>query len=193
MVDQSSWNFLPPGNYIISVSVKDNVSQKIGIYEDSIILVPHVYATAQEKISRLVMSDSIRVADSAYIAEYGGKFVRNSLVILPRPGNVYLEGQLAHYYCELYELKKDENDSLSALAVYEILYRTEDAEFSLYAGPDSVYANWPANVEGQPFLKGTLNRLQKGEYILHVIVYDLNDPEVKREDVRETAARFVID
>jgi GWxTD domain-containing protein len=190
LVDQADFDSLLPANYIISVSVIDSVSQKIGIYNDSVVLVPHVYATAQEKISRLVMSDSIWVADSAYIAENGGKFVRNSLVIIPRPGNVYLEGQLANYYCELYDLKKDENDSLHALVIYNLLYKTEKDEFAFYAAPDSLHANWPA--EAQPFLKGTLN-LPKGEYIFHIIVHDLNDPKAKKEEVRETASKFIID
>jgi len=192
-VDQYSCDTLVPGFYEIAVSVRDSVTQKIGIYQDtSVILVPHVSVKAQEKISRIVMADSIWVADSAYVEKYGGKFIRNSLVIVPRPGNVYLEGQLAKYYCELYELKKDEKDSLRALAVYNVLYKTKNNEFVLYAEPDSEYVNWPADVAGQLFLKGTLN-LPKGEYIFHVIVYDLNDPQAKKEEVRETASKFIID
>jgi GWxTD domain-containing protein len=190
LVDQFSWNFLLPGNYVISVSVKDNVTQKIGIYKDTtIILVPHVYATAQEKISRLVMADSIWVADSAYVEKYGGKFIRNSLVIVPHPGNVYLEGQSTpSYYCEVYGLKS-KNDSTSTLIIYNILSQIENDEFVLYA-TNSEYASWPA--DGQSFLKGTVN-LPKGEYIFHIIVYDLNDPKPKKEEVRETASKFIID
>jgi GWxTD domain-containing protein len=192
-VDQYSCDTLVPGFYEIAVSVRDSVTRKIGIYEDtSVILVPHVSVKAQEKISRIVMADSIWIADSAYVEKYGGKFIRNSLVIIPRLGNVYLEGQLANYYCELYELKKDEKDSLHALAVYNVLYKTKNNEFVLYAKPDSEYVNWPADVGGQLFLKGTLN-LPKGDYILHIIVCDLNDPEAKKEEVRETAAGFIID
>lgn len=192
-VDQYSCDTLVPGFYKIAVSVKDSVTQKIGIYQDtSVILVTHVSVKAQEKISRIIMADSIWVADSAYVEKYGGKFIRNSLVIIPRPGNVYLEGQLANYYCELYELRKDENDSLHALAIYNVLYKTENNEFVLYAEPDSEYVNWPADVGGQLFLKGTLN-LPKGEYIFHIIVYDLNDPQAKKEEVRETASKFIID
>jgi GWxTD domain-containing protein len=192
-VDQYSCDTLVPGFYEIAVSVRDSVTHKSGIYQDtSVILVPHVSAKAQEKISRIVMADSIWVADSAYVEKYGGKFIRNSLVIVPRPGNVYLEGQLANYYCELYELKKDEKDSLHALAIYSVLYKTKNNEFVLYAEPDSEYVNWPADVAGQLFLKGTLN-LPKGEYIFHIIVYDLNDPKAKKEEVRETASKFIID
>jgi GWxTD domain-containing protein len=190
-VDQYSCDTLVPGFYEIAVSVRDSVTQKIGIYQDtSVILVPHVSVKAQEKISRIVMADSIWVADSAYVEKYGGKFIRNSLVIMPRPGNVYLEGQLGSYYCELYDLKKDENDSLRVLVIYNILYRTKKDEFVLCALPDSAHANWPA--DSQPFLKGTLN-LPKGEYIFHIIVYDLNDPQAKKEEVRETASKFIID
>lgn len=187
-VDQFSWDSLPPGDYILSISVKDSVSQKMGIYDTTVILVPHVYATAQEKISRLVLADSICVADTAYVAKHGDKFIRNSLVIMPHPGNVYLEGQ-SHpsYYCEVYGLKS-KNDSTSARIVYNILSQTEKDEFILYV-TNSEYANWP--VESQPFLKGTLN-LPKGEYIFHIVVYDLNDPRAKKEEVRETASRFVI-
>ena len=189
LVDQFSWDFLPPGNYVISVSVKDSVSQKIGIYDTTIILVPHVYATVQEKISRLVMADSIWVADSAYVTKNGYKFIRNSLVIMPHPQNVYLEGgSTPSYYCEVYGLK-NKNDSSSAKIICNILSRTENDEFALYVRPDTVYANWPAN--SQPFLKGTLN-LPEGEYIFHIIIYDLNDPEAKEEEVRETAVRFKV-
>jgi len=188
-IDQYSCDSLPPGNYIVSISVKDSASQKIGVYDTTILLVRHVHTTAQEKI-RLVMANSINPADSAYLAKNGGKFIRNSLVIMPRPGNVYLEGQLGSYYCELYDLKKDENDSLRVLVIYNILYRTKKDEFVLCALPDSAHANWPA--DSQPFLKGTLN-LPKGEYIFHIIVYDLNDPQAKKEEVRETASKFIID
>jgi hypothetical protein len=90
----------------------------------------------------------------------------------------------------LYDLKKDENDSLRVLVIYNILYRTKKDEFVLCALPDSAYANWPA--DSQPFLEGTLN-LPKGEYIFHIIVYDLNDPKAKKEDIRETATKFIID
>ncbi len=172
-VDQFSWESLPPGDYIVSVRVRDSVSQKIGIDRTTLILVPHAIKTNQEKISRSIMADSIWVADSLYVAKNGGKFIRNSLVIMPHPQNVYLEGQSSPaYYCEVYELKS-KNDSISAKIIYRILSRTENDEFALYAKPDTGYANWP--VDSQPFLKGTLD-LPKGEYILHIIVYDLNDP-----------------
>jgi GWxTD domain-containing protein len=189
-IDQYRDDSLPPGNYIVSVSIRDSVSHKMGVYDTTVLLVPHASMTARNKISPLVMANSTWPADSVYVANNGRKFIRNSMVIVPRPGDVYLEGQLAIYYCELYELKKDQNDSLKVLVVYYVLYRTKNGEFALYAKSDSVYASWPA--DSQPFLKGTLN-LPKGEYILHIIVYDLNDPEAKKEEVRETAAGFIID
>lgn len=191
-VDQYSCDTLVPGFYKIAVSVRDSVTSKIGIYQDtSVILAPHVSVKGQEKISRMIMADSIWIADSTHVQKYGGKFIRNSLVIIPRPGNVYLEGQLANYYCELYDLKKDKNDSLHALIIYNLLYERENGKFSLYAKPDSEYVNWSGKEEGRLFLKGTLN-LPKGEYIFHIIVYDLNDPGVKKEEVRETASKFTI-
>ncbi len=190
-IDQYRHDSLPPGNYIVGISISDSGSQKKGIFDTTISLASHAFAVGRDKISSLVMAHSIWPADSTYVINNGHKFIRNSMIIVPRPGNVYLKGQLASYYCELYELKRGENDSLKSLVIYNILYQVENDEFALYAGPDSVYASWPANIEGQPFLMGTLNHLEKGDYILHVIVYDRNDPE-ESKDIRETAVRFKI-
>ena len=192
-VDQACFDSLPPDDYVITVSVRDSATQKIGIYNTTVILVRHVHVTGQAKISQLIMADSVWLADSNYVTENGGKFIRNSLVILPHPGNVYPKEKLVDYYCELYELKKGKNDSLNALVTYNLLHRAENDSFALYAEPKSEYATWPS-IGGQPFLKGRLNLPKgKGEYVLHIIVYDLNDPKAKKEDLREAVAKFTID
>jgi len=169
-VEQFIWNSIPPGTYVLGVCLKDSVTQKIGIDDTTLLLVPHVDVAAGEKISRIVLADSICVADSAYMAKYGNKFVRNSLVIVPHPHHTYLEGQSPpSYYCEIYGLES-RNDTASAMIIYRILSRSARGKFSLYAQADTGYAIWPA--ESQPFLKGSLN-LPKGDYILHILVYDL--------------------
>ncbi|NIM97031.1 MAG: GWxTD domain-containing protein [candidate division Zixibacteria bacterium] len=189
VVEQFIWNSIPPGTYVLGVCLKDSVTQKIGIDDTTVVLVPHVDVAAGEKISRIVLADSIWVADSAYMAKYGNKFVRNSLVIVPHPHRTYLEGQSPPtYYCEIYGLES-RNDTASAMIVHRLLSRSARGEFSLYAQADTGYAVWPA--ESQPFLKGSLN-LPKGDYILHILVYDLNDTKATGTEIREAAVGFEV-
>jgi GWxTD domain-containing protein len=189
VVEQFIWNSLSPGTYILGVCLKDSVSEKIGIDDTTVVLVPHADVAAGQKISRIVLADSIWVADSAYMAKHGNKFVRNSLVIVPHPDRTYLQGQSSPtYYCEIYELES-RNDTASAMIIYRILSRSARGEFSLYAQADTGYAVWPA--KGQPFLKGSLN-LPKGDYILHILVYDLNDTKAIGAGIREAAVGFEV-
>jgi GWxTD domain-containing protein len=189
VVEQFIWNSIPPGIYVLGVCLKDSVTQKIGIDDTTLLLVPHVDVAAGEKISRIVLADSIWVADSAYTAKYGNKFVRNSLVIVPHPHRTYLEGQsFPSYYCEIYGLES-RNDTASAMIIYRILSRSGRGKFSPYAQADTGYAIWPA--ESQPFLKGSLN-LPKGDYILHILVYDLNDTEARGTGIREAVVGFEV-
>jgi GWxTD domain-containing protein len=192
-VDQFSYDSLFPGDYNIAVSVKDSASDRIGIYLDpSVILVPHVHLKAQEKITQLIMADSIWIADSSYIQKNGAKFIRNGLVIRPRPGNVYLLGQAPNFYCELYDLKKDENDTARCKIYYYFFKDVKEGEYTLYQGPFTEEACWPAT--SRSYLKGKLNpaRFPQGEYIIRIDVYDLNDPKAKEDEIRKTVAGFRI-
>ncbi len=192
-VDQYVCDSLFPGNYNIAVSVKDSASDRIGIYLDtSVILVPHANLEAQEKITQLIIADSIWIADSSYIEKNGTKFIRNGLVIRPQPGNVFLLGQAPNFYCEFYDLKKDANDTVSCKVYYYFLKRDKEGEYTLYQGPFIEEASWPAT--SRTFLKGKLSpaRFGKGEYIIRIDVYDLNDPKAKEDEIRKTLAGFKI-
>lgn len=189
LVEQFVWNSFPPGSYVLGVYLKDSVTNRIGTDDTTLLLVPHVDVTAGEKISGIVLTDSVWMADSAYLARYGSKYVRNSLVIIPHPYRTFLEGQaLPHYYCEIYGLE-NKNDTASAMIIHRILSRSVDGKFRLYAETDTGYAAWPA--DSQPFLKGSL-KLPKGEYILHILVHDLNDIEAAEKGIREAAVGFEI-
>jgi GWxTD domain-containing protein len=189
VVEQFIWNSIPPGTYALAVCFKDSVTQKIGIDDTTLLLVPHADVAVGEKISRIVLADSIWVADSTYMAKYGNKFVRNSLVIVPHPYRTYLEGQSPpSYYCEIYGLES-RNDTASAMIIHRILSRSAHGKFSLYAQADTGYAIWPA--DSRPFLKGSLN-LPRGDYILHILVYDLNDTKATGTGIREAVVGFEV-
>lgn len=189
LVEQFVWNSLPPGNYALGVSLQDSVTQRIGTGDTTVLLVPHADVAAGEKISRIVLADSVWAADSAYLSNHGTKFVRNSLVIVPHPQNRYLKARSRpSYYCEVYGLES-QNDTASAMIVYQVLSRSAKGQFTLYAQADTGYARWPA--ESQPFLMGSLD-LPKGQYILHILVDDLNDTKAGETGLREAAVSFEV-
>jgi GWxTD domain-containing protein len=194
LADQYSCDSLAPGFYNIAVSIKDSVSNRMGIYQDtSVILVSHVTVKASEKISQLIMADSVWEADSFYIERNGTKFVRNGLVIKPRPGNVYLSGQAPSFYCEIYELKKDKNDSCSCSIDYYFFKQDKNGKSVLFQGPFSEQATYPSS--SQPYIKGSLSpdKFPSGEYIIRIDVIDLNNPKAKKDETRKTVAGFKID
>jgi GWxTD domain-containing protein len=189
LVEQFIWNSFPPGDYVLGVCLRDSVTQRMGVDDTTVFLVPHEDVAAGEKISRIVLVDSVWAVDSAYVAKYGAKFVRNSLVIVPHPQNTYLKAHSRpSYYCEVYGLES-RNDTASAMIVYEILSRSPKGEFALYAQADTGYARWPA--KSQAFLTGNLD-LPKGQYILHILVDDLNDSRVGETVLREAAVSFEV-
>ncbi len=189
LVEQFIWKSFPPGDYVLGVCLRDSVTRRIGVDDTTVFLVPHEDVAAGEKISRIVLADSIWAIDSAYLAKYGTEFVRNSLVIVPHPNSVYIKGQSPpSYYCEVYGLES-RNDTASAMIVYQVLSRSAKGAFALYAQADTGYARWPA--DSQPFLTGSLN-LPKGEYILHILVHDLNDTKATGTKIREAAIGFEI-
>jgi GWxTD domain-containing protein len=189
LVEQFVWNSLPPGNYTLGVCLRDSVTQSIGTADTTVLLVPHADVAAGEKISRIVLADSVWAVDSAYVSNYGTKFVRNSLVIVPHPQSRYLKARSRpSYYCEVYGLES-QNDTASAMIVYQVLSRSAKGQFTLYAQADTGYARWPA--ESQPFLMGNLD-LPKGQYILHILVDDLNDTKAGETGLREAAVSFEI-
>jgi GWxTD domain-containing protein len=194
LVDQYNCDSLTPGFYNIAISIKDSAGNRMGIYQDtSVILVSHVKVKASEKISQLIMSDSVWEADSNYIQRNGTKFVRNGLVIKPRPGNVYLSGQSPSFYCEMYELKKGEDDSSRCKIYYYFLKKNEKTgKFDIFQGPFAEEASYPSN--SQPYIKGTLSsdKFPSGEYIIRIDVYDLNDKKAQEDQIRKTVAGFKV-
>ena len=203
LADQYSCDSLAPGFYNIAVSIKDSISNRMGIYQDtSVILVSHVNVKASEKISQLIMADSIWEADPSYIRRNGTKFVRNGLVIKPRPGNVYLSGQAPSFYCEIYELKKDKNDSCGCRIDYYFFKQNKNGKSVLFQGPFTEEATYPFSSlnqndsgQAQPYIKGSLSpdKFPSGEYIIRIDVYDLNDKTAKKDETRKTVAGFKID
>ncbi len=202
LVDQYSFDSLSPGFYSIAISIKDSASNRMGIYQDtSVILVSHVKVKASEKISQLIMADSVWLADSSYVQKNGLKFIRNNLVIKPRPGNVYAQGQSPSFYCEIYELKKDQSDSSRCRIYYSFLKKDKDGKFLLFQGPFNEEAAWPSSSlnqnnsgQAQPYIKGSLSpdKFPAGEYIIRIDVYDLNDPNTSEDQIRKTVAGFKI-
>jgi hypothetical protein len=137
------------------------------------------------------MADSVWEADSSYIERNGTKFIRNNLVIKPRPGNVYLSGQSPNFYCEIYELKEGEDDSCRCKIYYYFLKKDEKTnKFILYQGPFTEEATYPSN--SQPYIKGSLSsdKFPPGEYIIRIDVYDLNDKTTQTDQIRKTVVGF---
>ncbi len=92
----------------------------------------------------------------------------------------------------MYDLKKDGNDSSRCRIYYYFLKKEKEGEFTLFQGPFTEEAVWPAT--SQSYIKGSLSpdKFPPGEYIIRIDVYDLNDSKVKEEQVRKTVAEFKI-
>ena len=100
----------PSGQFTLAVQVRDETSNRIGVYRKSVSL-------ADYSGDELLISD-LKLA--ALIAPSGvqGPFVRKGLNITPNPGRLYIRGSPVYVYYEVYNLALDEEMK----SEYEILY-----------------------------------------------------------------------
>lgn len=92
----------PPGSFHAAIEVQDEITRRIGIYEQS-------YAVPDYAGDALVLSDiklavSIAPADSTQ-----SPFERNGLEIVPNPARMYQRTDPVHFYYEIYNLALSES------------------------------------------------------------------------------------
>ena len=90
----------PPGKFRAAIEVRDEVTGRIGIFEQE-------YTVPAYSGDQLTMSD-IKLAVSISPAENDTtNFVRNGLLIEPNPAHLYHRTDPVHFYYEIYNLKQD--------------------------------------------------------------------------------------
>lgn len=163
----------PPGNFTLAVQVRDEASQRIGVYRKPVTLSDY---SGEE----LLISD-LKLA--ALIAPSGvqGPFVRKGLNITPNPGRIYIRGNPVYVYYELYNLGLDEEKK----SEYEILYEIRPAERNEPSGWSArrqrdmqtvlmAFAGEGFSTEDREYTSLDTGDLPAGEYVLTVTLADLH-------------------
>lgn len=163
----------PPGRFTLAVQVRDETSQRIGVYRKPVTLSDY---SGEE----LLISD-LKLA--ALIAPSGvqGPFVRKGLNITPNPGRLYIRGSPVYVYYELYNLGLDSEKKSEYEVLYEImpLERNETRDWSARRQRDMqtvmmTFAGEGFSAEDREYTSLDTGDLPAGEYILTVTLTDLN-------------------
>lgn len=163
----------PPGSFTLAVQVRDEASQRIGVYRKPVTLSDY---SGEE----LLISD-LKLATLIARSGVQGPFVRKGLNITPNPGRIYIRGSPVYVYYELYNLGLDEEKK----SAYEILYeirpveRNEPSGWSARRRRDMqtvmmAFAGEGFSTEDREYMSLDTGDLPAGEYVLTVTLTDLH-------------------
>lgn len=163
----------PPGYFTLAVQVRDEASQKIGVYRRPV-------ALSDYSGEELLISD-LKLAVLITPSGVQGPFVRKGLNITPNPGRLYIRENPVYVYYEVYNLILDEEGKTA----YEILYeisprggnrrrgwtgrRQGDMQTVMMAFSGQGYS-----AEDREYTSLDTSGLPAGEYVLTVTFTDLN-------------------
>ncbi len=169
MVEQKILH-LPPGKYEIAVSIEDLFSGMQGIYK-KVFRLPEFVSPDVQEISDIELASHVW---SVY--EPGSPYVKYDRLVMPLPSRVYLPQQSIAFYYEIYNLKRNNQDTAIYSVEYEIL--DPEARKVFYYENAGIFYTTERNVSQF----GTLEepRLKPGEYLLSVKVRDENTRKRKR-------------
>ncbi len=163
----------PVGNFTLAVQVRDETSQRIGVYHKPVTLSD--YSGEELLISGLKLAT--RIAPSGV----QGPFVRNGLNITPNPGRLYIRGNPVYVYYELYNLAQDQDGKTGYEILYEInpLYGYERRGWSARGQRDMQAVMMAFSGEGyatedREYTSLDSSGLPAGEYVLTVTLTDQN-------------------
>ncbi|MXY48838.1 MAG: GWxTD domain-containing protein [Gemmatimonadetes bacterium] len=163
----------PSGDYTLAVQVRDETSQKIGVYRRPVRLSDY---SGEE----LLISD-LKLATLITPSGVQGPFVRNGLNITPNPGRLYIRENPVYVYYEVYNLNLDGEGKTAYEILYEISPRNgnERRGWSARGQGDMqtvmmVFSGAGYAAEDREYTSLDTSSLPAGEYVLTVTFTDLN-------------------
>ncbi len=163
----------PPGRFTLAVQVRDEASQRIGVYRKPVTLSDY---SGEE----LLISD-LKLATLITPSGVQGPFVRNGLNITPNPGRLYIRGSPVYVYYEIYNLGLDEEERTEYEILYEIrsVERNEPSGWSARRQRDMQtvmmsFAGEGFSTEDREYTSLDTGDLPAGEYVLTVTLTDLH-------------------
>ena len=162
-----------PGRFTLAVQVRDEASQRIGVYRKPVIL-------SDYSGDELLISD-LKLATLIAPSGVQGPFVRKGLNITPNPGRLYIRENPVYVYYEVYNLTPDREQKTS----YEILYEIQPADGSAPRGWSArgqrdmqtvmmAFSGAGNSTEDREYTSLDTSGLPRGEYVLTVTLTDLN-------------------
>ncbi len=161
----------PSGNFTLAVQVRDETSQRIGVYRKPVTL-------SDYRGNDLLISD-LKLANGITPTTSSGPFVRKGLNIVPNPGRLYPRGQLVYVYYEVYNLAMDDAGRTSYETLYEITPMGMPALRNRFARPPgdmqtvmSFFEGEGTSAEEADYTALDTTDLEAGEYVLTVTLTD---------------------
>ena len=162
-----------PGRFTLAVQVRDEASQRIGVYRKPVIL-------SDYSGDELLISD-LKLATLIAPSGVQGPFVRKGLNITPNPGRLYIRENPVYVYYEVYNLTPDREKKTA----YEILYEIQPADGSAPRGWSArgqrdmqtvmmAFSGAGNSAEDREYTSLDTSGLPRGEYVLTVTLTDLN-------------------
>lgn len=163
----------PSGEFTLAVQVRDDTSQRIGVYLRPVILSDY---SGEE----LLISD-LKLATLITPSGVQGPFVRKGLNITPNPGRLYIRETPVYVYYEIYNLAMDPDGKTE----YEILYEISPREGSARPGWSArrqrdmqtvmmAFSGQGISTEDREYTSLDTSGLPAGEYVLTVTLTDQN-------------------
>ena len=163
----------PAGDFTLAVQVRDETSQRIGVYRRPVLLSDY---SGEE----LLISD-LKLATQITPSGVQGPFVRKGLNITPNPGRLYIRESPVYVYYEIYNLAMDQDGKTE----YEILYEIRPQEGSARPGWTArrqrdmqtvmmAFSGEGISTEDREYTSLDTSGLPAGEYVLTVTFTDQN-------------------
>ena len=163
----------PSGSFTLAVQVRDETSQRIGVYLRPVTLSDY---SGEE----LLISD-LKLATLITPSGVLGPFVRKGLNITPNPGRLYIRENPVYVYYEVYNLSLDGEGKTAYEILYEISPREGSARPSWSARRQRdmqtvmmAFSGEGVSTEDREYTSLDTSGLPAGEYVLTVTFTDLN-------------------
>ena len=163
----------PSGDFTMAVQVRDEISQRIGVYLRPVILSDY---SGEE----LLISD-LKLATLITPSGVQGPFVRKGLNITPNPGRLYIRENPVYVYYEIYNLVMNPDGKTEYEILYEISPREGSSRPSWSARRQRdmqtvmmAFSGEGYSTEDREYTSLDTSGLPAGEYVLTVTFTDQN-------------------
>ena len=163
----------PSGDFTLAVQVKDETSQRIGVYQKPV--------TLSDYSGEALLISDLKLATLITPSGVQGPFVRKGLNITPNPGRLFIRENPVYVYYEVYNLSLDREGRTA----YEILYEISPRGGSSHRGWSArrqsdmqavmmAFSGEGYSTEDREYTSLDSSGLPAGEYVLAVTLTDLN-------------------